>query len=294
VSLGGGWTLAHRAEVPLLLDLRPISELLCPLFFEDPVVWMTLKPGLQSELDRRAAQFAQRVQSLDNGGIAPRFFEFQLTGVRNDSVINLLSSFKFADTQFGQFLLSVGASTADQLIAITGTELPVTVSQIVALSTGDIELYGEIQIVLNSGVGEGSSFQVVTSGPNGTIGSVWKRAKGDAVLIPKGATVPFDATEQLFYLGLPIAPDAAPDTVLGQLTFQALDRNYTDLHPSLVNFPDAAAPIKQALTFKLSDVVAQTPLEVSISVPGIFGASSISTGSKWNIVLTFTGRELKF
>jgi len=294
LSFGGGWTLAHRAEVPLLLDLRPISELLSPLFFEDPIVWMTLKPGLQSELDRRAAQIAQRLQNLDHGGIAPRFFEFQLTGIRNDSVINLPGSFKFAETQFGQFLLNIGATTADQLLAITGTELPITVSQIVALSTGDVELYGEIQVLLNSGVGEGPSFQVITSGPNGTTGSVWKRAKGDAVLIPKGATVPFDAAEQLFYLGLPIAADATPDTILGQVTFQVLDRNYTDLHPSLVNFPGAAAPLKQGTTFKLSDVLGQTPLEVNINVPGLFGASSTFAGSKWNIVLTFTGRELKF
>jgi MAC/Perforin domain len=42
-SRGGGWSLSRGEEVPVLLDLRPIHELLSPAFFTDPLIWTDLR-----------------------------------------------------------------------------------------------------------------------------------------------------------------------------------------------------------------------------------------------------------
>ncbi len=36
---GGGWSLGRGEEVPQLLDLRPLYELLSPVFFDDPIIF---------------------------------------------------------------------------------------------------------------------------------------------------------------------------------------------------------------------------------------------------------------
>jgi hypothetical protein len=43
ISKGGGWSLGRGEEVPLLLDLRPIHELLSSTFFDDPYIWRELR-----------------------------------------------------------------------------------------------------------------------------------------------------------------------------------------------------------------------------------------------------------
>jgi len=43
VSRGEGWSLSAGEEVPLLFDLRPISDLLSPIFFDDPIVHETIR-----------------------------------------------------------------------------------------------------------------------------------------------------------------------------------------------------------------------------------------------------------
>lgn len=47
-SRGGGWSLAHGEEVPLLLDLRPIYELLNPVFFDDPLIFDDLRAQMMA------------------------------------------------------------------------------------------------------------------------------------------------------------------------------------------------------------------------------------------------------
>ena len=46
----GGWSPVRGQEVPLLLDLRPIDELLSPLYFPDPLVWRHLHEELRARL----------------------------------------------------------------------------------------------------------------------------------------------------------------------------------------------------------------------------------------------------
>lgn len=48
---GGGWSLGRGEEVPLLLDLRPIHQLLNPAFFNDPLIWGELREEMQREHD---------------------------------------------------------------------------------------------------------------------------------------------------------------------------------------------------------------------------------------------------
>lgn len=48
---GGSWSLPDHAEVPVFLDLRPISELLSPIYFEDSVIWIQLREVLETALD---------------------------------------------------------------------------------------------------------------------------------------------------------------------------------------------------------------------------------------------------
>lgn len=47
---GAGWNLPNGDEVPVLLDLRMITELLSPLYFDDPFIWTELRTGLQQAL----------------------------------------------------------------------------------------------------------------------------------------------------------------------------------------------------------------------------------------------------
>jgi hypothetical protein len=46
MSRGEGWSLPKGEEVPVYLDLRPIYEVLSPLYFDDEVVWTELRRGL--------------------------------------------------------------------------------------------------------------------------------------------------------------------------------------------------------------------------------------------------------
>ena len=46
-----GWGLPDRSEVPVLLDLRPIYELLSPVFFEDEIVYKDVREGLEKAYD---------------------------------------------------------------------------------------------------------------------------------------------------------------------------------------------------------------------------------------------------
>lgn len=49
VTRGEGWSLSPGQEVPLFFDLRPLHELLSPIFFDDPIVWEVLAPALKRQ-----------------------------------------------------------------------------------------------------------------------------------------------------------------------------------------------------------------------------------------------------
>ncbi|OED34390.1 hypothetical protein AB833_32465 [Chromatiales bacterium (ex Bugula neritina AB1)] len=50
LSRGQGWSLSPGQEVPLFFDLRPLSQLLSPLFFDDPIIWQELRRQLSNEI----------------------------------------------------------------------------------------------------------------------------------------------------------------------------------------------------------------------------------------------------
>ena len=52
LSAGEGWSLNRGEEVPLLLDLRPIYEVLAPTHFDDPYVWVTLRAKMRQAFFR--------------------------------------------------------------------------------------------------------------------------------------------------------------------------------------------------------------------------------------------------
>lgn len=59
LSRGEGWSLPKGEEIPILMDLRPIYELFSPLFFEDPIVWMQLRVGVQRSLRQKSSDNRQ-------------------------------------------------------------------------------------------------------------------------------------------------------------------------------------------------------------------------------------------
>jgi hypothetical protein len=50
-SKGGGWSVGRGEELPVLLDLRMITELIVPVYFDDPTVYEDLRKKMQTALD---------------------------------------------------------------------------------------------------------------------------------------------------------------------------------------------------------------------------------------------------
>ena len=77
ISRGEGWTLPEGEEVPLLLDLRPIYQLLTPAHFDDPLVWNQLREEMEMELNEYNQLWLEhnRPPWIDNGMVPPDWFE---------------------------------------------------------------------------------------------------------------------------------------------------------------------------------------------------------------------------
>jgi hypothetical protein len=58
ISRGQGWSMPKGEEVPLYLDLRPIYELLSPIYFDDEIVWTKLREGLKDAFKKLTNQVA--------------------------------------------------------------------------------------------------------------------------------------------------------------------------------------------------------------------------------------------
>lgn len=71
LSKGEGWTLGRGEEVPLLLDLRPIHELLSPTWFDDPKIWGELRSSMQAEFDR----YTNRQPNFTSGAATPTWYK---------------------------------------------------------------------------------------------------------------------------------------------------------------------------------------------------------------------------
>lgn len=80
ISLGGGWNLPDHHEVPVMLDLRPITELFSPLFFDDPVIWRQLQPVLREQLEVVMAEY-----HIPLMGQSSHFVELQIDEIVNNT-----------------------------------------------------------------------------------------------------------------------------------------------------------------------------------------------------------------
>jgi len=70
LSRGEGWTLSPGQEVPLLFDLRPLHELLSPIFFDDPIIWNFIEPILE----KQTAAYLRRVIEGAKQTTQPKWF----------------------------------------------------------------------------------------------------------------------------------------------------------------------------------------------------------------------------
>lgn len=78
ISKGGGWSLPDHDEVPALLDLRPIDELLSPLFFEDKIVWTKLRAKVTARLNQLGYD-----KSFNDNSFLPEYYEAKITKIEN-------------------------------------------------------------------------------------------------------------------------------------------------------------------------------------------------------------------
>lgn len=51
IARGEGWSLPRGEEAPIMFDLRPLDELLSPVFFDDPIVWEVLRPQVAAVIE---------------------------------------------------------------------------------------------------------------------------------------------------------------------------------------------------------------------------------------------------
>ena len=88
VSFSGdqsSWSLPDHSEVPVFLDLRPISELLSPLYFEDTVIWKQLRPALERELDYYQQLIPRLDESVWNSDTVDFIYEFEIVQIHGDA-----------------------------------------------------------------------------------------------------------------------------------------------------------------------------------------------------------------
>lgn len=104
---GGGWSLPDHSEVPVLLDLRPIYELLSPIYFEDTLIWKTLRNGLRENLNQQADLTNWDTESWDKEP-APVRFKVKIHGLENIRAGDGLDD--AASEYFGSITLSDGVN----------------------------------------------------------------------------------------------------------------------------------------------------------------------------------------
>lgn len=75
-SADGHWSFDAQNTLPLLLDLRPIHELLSPIFFDDKMIWTEIRQGLRDSYDE-AIRNSQR-KSLSDESDLPDFYEVSI------------------------------------------------------------------------------------------------------------------------------------------------------------------------------------------------------------------------
>lgn len=75
------WSLPDHSEVPIFLDLRPISELLSPLYFQDSVIWIYLRKHLENELEAYQQSIPRMDKSIWESDTVETIYEFEITSI---------------------------------------------------------------------------------------------------------------------------------------------------------------------------------------------------------------------
>jgi hypothetical protein len=78
LSQGGSWSIPDRTEVPILLDLRPLPELLSPVFFDDRAVWTHVREKLNQTLTAFCPQ-------SENIQLSPKIVTVELLDLINNT-----------------------------------------------------------------------------------------------------------------------------------------------------------------------------------------------------------------
>ncbi|MEM8813879.1 MAG: MAC/perforin domain-containing protein, partial [Pseudomonadota bacterium] len=75
------WSVGEDGAVPIYVQLRPLSELLAPPYFTDPVILRRVRPNLQEAIDAYIAENAARSFV---GAEVPRIYELEFVSVKID------------------------------------------------------------------------------------------------------------------------------------------------------------------------------------------------------------------
>lgn len=75
-SKNGGWSVGRGEELPTLLDLRPIYELLTPQFFDDPLISGELREAMMNRFNKYFADIA--AAQLLTGAFGPEIDDIRL------------------------------------------------------------------------------------------------------------------------------------------------------------------------------------------------------------------------
>ncbi|HKK74090.1 MAG TPA: MAC/perforin domain-containing protein, partial [Saprospiraceae bacterium] len=98
---GGNWSLPDHSEVPVLLDLRPLYELLSPVFFDDPIIYTVLRKGLVDALKRYEEKFQISEESWE---YKPKEYEFSFDNIyvsnRRGKQVNLMGALRANTVDF--------------------------------------------------------------------------------------------------------------------------------------------------------------------------------------------------
>ena len=78
------WSVGEDGAVPVYVELRPLSELLAPPYYTDPVILRQLRPGLDKAIKAYMAEQAAGNRFV--GAEVPRIYELEFVSLRTDSL----------------------------------------------------------------------------------------------------------------------------------------------------------------------------------------------------------------
>lgn len=102
----GGFSLPDNKEVPVYMDLRPIYELLSPVYFDDPGVWTTLRADMMKATDQYVTKEMGNVPWASGGQVpwASKYPELLPKKERETLEVKGNSQFILQNKQSGRYV----------------------------------------------------------------------------------------------------------------------------------------------------------------------------------------------